>query len=216
MQNRKIDIVVIKVMKVMEGIKGITITISNKLHDLLKKNGMKGESYEHIVLRLSRQEFSQDFKKFQSVEAKEKPKPVAKPIVQQAKKPKEQRQAAKKIEKPIKAKPKAVKKVVKKKQAKPAQKKANAQEKLPVQAKKKPKAKKAKKIPEKLPVKSEKIPVSDELKQWLYTKNLELQGLKTELELAKLSNDTAKINEISLRLAKLKEEYQQNKQIKIS
>ena len=182
MQNRKIDIVVIKVMEVMEG---ITITLSSKLHNLVKKNGMKGESYEHIILRMSRQEFSQDFKKFQSVEAKEKPKP----IVQQAKKPKEQRQAAKKIEKPIKAKPKAVKKVVKKKQAKPAQKKANAQEKLPVQAK--------------------KTSPSDELKQLRYRQNLELQRLKTELELAKLSNDTAKINEIALGLAKLKEEFNQ-------
>lgn len=185
-QNRKIDIVVIKVMEVMEG---ITITLSSKLHNLLKKNGMKGESYEHIILRMTKQEFSQDFKKFQSVEAKEKPKPVAKPIVQQAKKPKEQKQAAKKIEKPLKAKPKAVKNVVKKKQAKPAQKPQ----------------KKAR--PEKLQVQAEKTSPRDELEQLRYRQNLELQRLKTELELAKLSNDTAKINEIAIRLAKLKEDF---------
>ncbi len=170
----------------------ITITVSSKLHDLLKKNGMKGESYEHIILRMARQEFSQDYRKFQSSESKEKPKPVQAQAV--LKKP------VKKVQKPI-AKP----------SAKKPEKQAKARPLKPQAVKKKPKAKKAKKIPEKLPIKSEKIAVSDELKQWQYTKNLELQGLKTELELAKLSNDTAKINEITLRLAKLKQEFEQKK-----
>jgi len=174
----------------------ITITVSSKLHDLLKKNGMKGESYERIILRMARQEFSQDYRKFQSSEPKEKPKLVQAQAV--LKKP------VKKVQKPI-AKP----------SAKKPEKQAKAKPLKPQAVKKKPKpsakAKKAKKIPEKLPIKSEKIAVSNELKQWQYTKNLELQGLKTELELAKLSNDTAKINEIALRLAKLKQELEQKK-----
>ena len=173
---------------------GITITVSRKLHDLLKRSGMKGESYEHIILRMVRQEFSQDYRKFQS-ELEEKPKPV---------------QAQADVKKPIK---------VQKPSAKPSSKKHEKQAKAkplkPQAVKKKPKpsakAKRAKKIPENLPVKSEKITVSDELKQWQYTKNLELQGLKTELEIAKLSNDSAKINEITLRLAKLKQELEQKK-----
>ena len=167
---------------------GITITVSSKLHDLLKRNGLKGESYEHIILRMARQEFLQDYRKFQSpAESKEKPKPVLKKPV-------------KKVQKPV-AKP----------SAKKPEKQAKAKPLKPQAVKKKPKAKKAKKIPENLPIKSEKIAVSNELKQWQYTKNLELQGLKTELELAKLSNDTAKINEIALRLAKLKQELEQKK-----
>ena len=171
---------------------GTTITISSKLHDLLKKNGMKGESYEHIILRMVRQEFSQDYRKFQS-ELKEKPKPVQAQVV---------------LKKPVK-----VQKPSAKPSAKKPEKQAKAKPLKPQAVKKKPKpsakAKKAKKIPKKLPIKSEKIAVSDELKQWQYIKNLELQGLKTELELAKLSNDTAKINEITLRLAKLKQELEQ-------
>ena len=171
---------------------GITITVSSKLHDLLKRNGLKGESYERIILRMARQEFSQDYRKFQSSEPKEKPKLVQAQAV--LKKP------VKKVQKPI-AKP----------SAKKPEKQAKAKPLKPQAVKKKPKAKKAKKIPENLPIKSEKIAVSNELKQWQYTKNLELQGLKTELELAKLSNDTAKINEIALRLAKLKQELEQKK-----
>ena len=176
---------------------GITITVSSKLHDLLKRNGLKGESYEHIILRMARQEFLQDYRKFQSpAESKEKPKLVQEQAV--LKKP------VKKVQKPV-AKP----------SAKKPEKQAKAKPLKPQAVKKKPKpsakAKKAKKIPEKLPIKSEKIAVSNELKQWQYTKNLELQGLKTELELAKLSNDTAKINEITLRLAKLKQEFEQKK-----
>ena len=172
---------------------GITITVSSKLHDLLKRNGLKGESYEHIILRMARQEFLQDYRKFQSpAESKEKPKLVQEQAV--LKKP------VKKVQKPV-AKP----------SAKKPEKQAKAKPLKPQAVKKKPKAKKAKKIPENLPIKSEKIAVSNELKQWQYTKNLELQGLKTELELAKLSNDTAKINEIALRLAKLKQELEQKK-----
>src|SRR3989338_1299574 len=170
----------------------ITITVSSKLHDLLKKNGMKGESYERIILRMARQEFSQDYRKFQSSEPKEKPKLV---------------QAQAVLKKPVKK----VQKPIAKHSAKKPEKQAKAKPLKPQAVKKKPKAKKAKKIPEKLPIKSEKIAVSVELKQWQYTKNLELQGLKTELELAKLSNDTAKINEITLRLAKLKQEFEQKK-----
>lgn len=168
---------------------GITITISGKFHSLLKSNGMKGEKYEHIIVRLIKPEYSQDYKKFQSAETREKPQ---KPAIK----------AQEPLKKPVLVK---LEKKVKSKLSKPKA------------FKNKPKLRLSTKIPrkiEKIPksqAKQKKIPGNEQLNQWKYKKNLELQRLRTELELAKLSNDTVKIREMAIQLSKIKEELEQKK-----
>ena len=57
-QNRKINIVVIKVIGVMADT--TTIPVSKQFHDWLKSKGKKGESYEDIIKKLLNPESAQE------------------------------------------------------------------------------------------------------------------------------------------------------------
>ena len=63
MQNRKINIVVIKFMIFMGNT--TTIPLSKEFHDWLKGKGKKGESYEDVIKRLLKPEFKQELEESQ-------------------------------------------------------------------------------------------------------------------------------------------------------
>ncbi|MEK6983372.1 MAG: hypothetical protein AABX33_02265 [Nanoarchaeota archaeon] len=168
---------------------GTTISVSEKFHDMLKSKGMKDESYESIILRMLKIEFLKDYKEFQ--------KSKKMPLRKEAAKPN-------KIAQTPAAKPKKLDTLPAVVKSKPLPNKA-----LKRRQQKKPKRAITVKMPKKKFPKAPGAKIKDGIKQWKYGKNLELQDLKTQLGLAKLSNDAAKISELAVSIAKLKEELEQ-------
>ena len=183
MRNRKIDIGVIKLIRIMAS---TTISVSEKFHEWLKSKGKKGESYEDVIKKMLKQEFLQE-------------------LGQVAGKLKEQVSKSRIIHKDTKKVAYRLDKVSLGTNAKPNQEK---------NVKSLSKEKKTKVLSEtkndQKPTR-QKTSTNKNLKQWRIEKNLELQRLETELELAKLSNDSAKIKELTVLIAKLKQELEQNK-----
>ncbi len=152
-----------------------TISVSKKFHDWLKSKGAKGESYEDIIKKVVKTEFSKEFGSVKNTA----PSPGSNSL------------------KSIAA-PKSIKKAADVPSPKAAikEKPAPKNKKISVNEKK---------------TSSKPANASKEIKQWRYEKNLELQHMETELELAKLSNDAAKAKELSSSIAQLKFQLEQRK-----
>lgn len=215
---------------------GTTILVSKKFHDWLKNKGKKGENYEDIIKNMLKPEFLQELKDTQesAVPLKEerlKPKIARQNIKElgqldyslesktkptKLRVPKSQRL---KISEEFK-KPKAPPAKLKKENSKPiidVEKPKSLPKPKIIKKRPEPKVitsktrKKPLNISKKFPTKPRVSEAKDEHKQWVNNKNLELQGLKIEFELAKLSNDTAKMRELAALISKLKEDVDRKK-----
>ena len=204
-EKRKVNIGVMIFIDIMADVT-TTLSVSKKFHEWLKSKGSKGENYEDIIKKLLKQEFVSELKsvrgpsvvpskyedsildlgrKNTKKEAIVVVKTIPKSI--EPKKNKIQKPTAPKIHKES-SKQKMVKKF---KESKPAVTSKSDSE--------------SPNITKKSGSKQKTIGVNEKLKQHEYEKNLELQGLNIELELAKLSNDTEKVKKLSDSIAKLQE-----------
>ena len=194
-----------------------TISVSEKFHEWLKGKGRKGESYEDVIKKMLKQEFLKEVE-HESV-----------PIKVQSSKPKrtddemkDVKELARKLDvvsRESKTKPKKEKAMKSQKGNKPLSKiekaKASTKSKLANESQK-PKVQSALKninpdVLKKSSTKSKPTKTNDDIKQLRNEKNLELQRLEVELELAKLSNDVGKVKELPVLISKLKQELQQNR-----
>ena len=205
-QNRKINIEVIKLIGVMAS---TTISVSREFHEWLKSKGKKGENYEGVIKRLLKPNLIQELERFgipsHKLEEDIKQKTTLKSI----------KYGLENISPDSKTKPKK-EKVIKSQKIKIPNIGKNKQVLKPKTVKKRlqkpkfPETKITKKpnIWKKLSTTADVVD-EEESNRWETEKNLELQRLQTELELAKLSNDTAKMGELAASISKLKEELNQ-------
>lgn len=154
---------------------GTTIFLSKEFHDWIKSKGRKGESYENIMISLLKPEYNRELASIKKINSKASAAPAKKP-----------KKAAL-----YNAAPKAISK---KKPNKPMPSKAAKPKAVSKKTRTKAKSYRA--------AKAKSPSVIKELKELKYKKNLELQSLKVELELAKLSNDANKIRILSAQIAK--------------
>ncbi len=194
-----------------------TILVSEKFHEWLKGKGMKGESYENIIVRVMRREYQQEFK--QVIEQFKSQKPKAgkampeprtemqrTPVQKEPNKGKDLKNKPSKVSRANQPKP-TVKPIVARKMPKRPVKPTTNTPKSKNVSKTKPAIKQNK---QKNLFKSVDVEIDEELNRWHNEKKLELQRLKTELELAKLSNNAVKINELAISIAKLQKDLEQN------
>ena len=175
-----------------------TLSVSKKFHEWLKSKGSKGENYEDIIKKLLKPEFVSELKAARGpsvIPSKDedsilnlgrkntKKEAIVVKTFPNSIKPKEN-----KIQKPNA--PKTNKESGKQKMVKKFKESKPAKLKSPNTTKKSGSKQKA-------------TGVNVNLKQHEYEKNLELQGLNIELELAKLSSDTDKVKKLSDSIAKL-------------
>ena len=190
-ENRKIDIGVIKLIDTMTV---TTISVSKEFHDWLTNKGNKGESYEDVIKKLIRNEYLREYTSSSGTPIlikKEIPKLVKK---QKAAKNPLKLKTYTEVEKHVKLQKPTLTKIVgteplTKVRLKPQK------PKLPV--------------PKKLIAPKKVVKVSKVDEQLLQLKNerkLELQRLSTEFELAKLANNSARVDELAVRIAKMKRE----------
>lgn len=188
-----------------------TISISSKFHEWLESKGKKGESYEDVIKKLLKPNLSQELGTSNLIKKKSLKQVEVKRNLPQQKTVKvagigninSKNITSNSFKKQVNLDPNRNKK-------KPLQK--------PILPKKIPqtqfavKPKKSNKLGlSKKPVTiSNKGVVNDEVNQWKNEKKLELDHLKIELQLAKLSNDEAKKRELAVSITKLKEELDQN------
>ena len=166
-----------------------TIAISKEFHEWLKSKGNKGENYEDIIKRVIKAEYIRDLDKTQkSPDVSSTIKPLEQKIAQQKIK-----KSALKLNKPLETKAKP-----KKKSPEKLQKSTMSGKKIKTKLRE-PKHAVAQK------------PYKKGLEEWRNSKNLELQHLNVEFELAKLSNNADRIKELSTLIAKLNESLKQNK-----
>ena len=185
---------------------GTTISVSDKFHEWLKGKGKKGESYEDIIKKMLRQEFLNEVESASTIKK-------GSPTAETQKGKKDTKRVVERLDATSSNKPKQekVRLQVKYHKSRQVMNKPLQKTKIPKDEEKKDKSSKTtnETASNKFLTKPKKIN-DGYIKQERIEKSIELQRLEVEFELAKLSNDTPKMNELLPIIAKLKEGLKQS------